>query len=69
MIPDYHQNEEFLNRSRKLSEIRELGIEPYPHKYPTTEKAAQLALDAEGTEDRRAARGDRRSGAGGAMGL
>ena len=50
MIPDYHQNEEFVNRSRKLSEIRELGIEPYPHKYPTTERAAPLALEAEGKE-------------------
>ena len=50
MIPDYHKNEEFVNRSRKLSEIRELGIEPYPHKYPTTERAAPLALEAEGKE-------------------
>lgn len=28
--PDYHQNEEFKNRSLKLAEIRELGLEPYP---------------------------------------
>jgi len=50
MIPEYHNNEEFLNRSRKLSEIRELGIDPYPHKYPATEKAAALALEAETQE-------------------
>ncbi len=50
MIPDYHQNEEFQNRSRKLAEIRELGVEPYPHKYPATEKAAQLALETEGKD-------------------
>jgi len=50
MIPEYHNNEEYLNRSRKLSEIRQLGIDPYPHKYPTTERAAPLALEAEGKE-------------------
>ena len=50
MIPEYHKNEEFLNRSRKLSEIRELGVEPYPHKYPTTQRAAQLTLEYEGKE-------------------
>ena len=50
MTPDYHQNEEFQNRSRKLLEIRELGIDPYPHKYPTTERAALLILEAEGKE-------------------
>lgn len=50
MTPEYHSNEEFQNRSRKLSEIRALGIEPYPHKYPTTERAAALALEADGKE-------------------
>lgn len=44
---EYRESEEFLNRSRKLSEIRELGINPYPHKYPTTERAAKLVLEAE----------------------
>lgn len=33
MTPDYHQQEEFQNRSRKLKEIREAGIDPYPHKF------------------------------------
>src|SRR5579863_6995483 len=50
MNPEYHKNEEFLNRSRKLLEIRELGVDPYPHKYPHTEKAAQISLEAEGKE-------------------
>ncbi len=31
--PDYHQHEEFRNRSLKLAEIRQLGIDPYPAKY------------------------------------
>ncbi|MBM3184398.1 MAG: lysine--tRNA ligase, partial [Chlamydiae bacterium] len=48
--PDYHHTEEFQNRSRKLAEIRVLGVEPYPHKYPSTAKTAKIALDAEGKE-------------------
>lgn len=46
-LPQYHHTEEFQNRSRKLSEIRTLGVDPYPPKYPTTQKCAQLAIDAE----------------------
>ncbi len=42
-MSEYRSTEEFLNRSRKLAEIRALGIEPYPHKYVTTEKALALA--------------------------
>lgn len=40
--PDYHQHDEFLNRSRKLSEIRALGVEPYPHKYDPSHQAEAL---------------------------
>lgn len=40
--PDYHQHEEFINRSRKLDEIRELGVEPYPHHYNPTHDAYSL---------------------------
>lgn len=40
--PDYHQHEEFQNRTRKLTEIRALGIEPYPHSYPATQSAQAL---------------------------
>lgn len=50
MLPDYHQSEEFQNRSNKLFEIRKLGINPYPHRYPSTEQAAELALSAENQE-------------------
>lgn len=40
--PDYHQHDEFQNRSRKVAEIRELGVEPYPHKYDPTHQAEAL---------------------------
>lgn len=50
MTPEYHKNEEFLNRSRKLAEIRALGMDPYPHKYPPTEKAAAIAVESEKTD-------------------
>lgn len=40
--PDYHQHEEFQNRSRKLAEIRELGVDPYPHHYSPTQSAMSL---------------------------
>jgi lysyl-tRNA synthetase class 2 len=40
--PDYHQHEEYRNRVAKLHELRELGIEPYPHKYDPTAQPGQL---------------------------
>ena len=49
-IPEYHHHEEFQNRSRKLAEIRDLGIDPYPPKYVHTQKCAELAVEAEGKE-------------------
>lgn len=49
-LPDYHKIEEFQNRSRKLAEIRGLGIDPYPHKYVNTKKAAQVTLESEGKD-------------------
>lgn len=49
-VPEYHNHEEFQNRSRKLQEIRELGIDPYPPKYVNTQKCAQITLDSEGKE-------------------
>lgn len=49
-LPSYQTHEEFQNRSRKLAEIRALGIDPYPPKYATTQKAAQIILDHEGKE-------------------
>ena len=43
--PEYHSHEEFQNRSRKLAEIRALGIDPFPPKYLPTQKTAQIVLD------------------------
>ena len=48
--PDYHRHEEFQNRSRKLAEIRSLGLDPYPPKYVQTRKAADIAIETEGKE-------------------
>lgn len=48
--PAYHQHEEFQNRTQKLAEIRELGVEPYPHKFTPTHKAAELHLAYEKKE-------------------
>lgn len=31
--PDYQETEEFQNRSKKLQELRELGIDPFPPKF------------------------------------
>lgn len=42
-LPNYHQYDEFKNRSKKLQEIRELGIEPYPHKFSPKQEAQTLA--------------------------
>lgn len=40
--PPYHDHEEFQNRTQKLAEIRELGVEPFPHKFIPTAKADAL---------------------------
>jgi lysyl-tRNA synthetase, class II len=40
--PDYHQNDEFKNRSRKLAEIRQTIVDPYPAKYQPTATAVAL---------------------------
>jgi lysyl-tRNA synthetase class 2 len=40
--PSYHQHEEFQNRSTKLTEIRALGIDPYPAKFTPTQTAHAL---------------------------
>ena len=49
-IPEYHQHEEFQNRSRKLSEIRDLGVDPYPPKYVHTKRASEVILETDGKE-------------------
>lgn len=42
LTPEYHHHEEFRNRSRKLAEIQELGIDPYPHKFEVKHTAKAL---------------------------
>ena len=48
--PEYHNHEEFQNRSKKLTEIRSLGVDPYPAKPPISEKVQTLNIAAEGQE-------------------
>ncbi len=48
--PEYHQHEEFINRSQKLSEIRELGIDPYPPKFTPSSTPHELNVRWEGKE-------------------
>ncbi len=50
LVPEYHSHEEFQNRSRKLAEIRALGIDPYPPKFVPTATTARLTIDQEGKE-------------------
>lgn len=45
--PEYHTHEEFQNRSRKLKEIRELGIEPFPHRFPRTDPIRDIVQEHE----------------------
>ncbi|MEX1012280.1 MAG: lysine--tRNA ligase [Waddliaceae bacterium] len=40
--PEYHTHEEFINRSKKLEELKELGIEPYPHQFHPTHHAESM---------------------------
>jgi len=42
-LPEYHQHEEFRNRSAKLQEIRDLGIDPYPHTYIPEATSSEIA--------------------------
>ncbi len=40
--PDYHHHDEFITRSKKLEEIRQLGIDPYPHHFSPSITAEPL---------------------------
>lgn len=48
--PEYHNHEEFQNRSKKLAEIRSLGVDPYPATAPASEKVLTLTLASEGMD-------------------
>ncbi|MBN2479477.1 MAG: lysine--tRNA ligase, partial [Parachlamydiales bacterium] len=41
-LPDYHKIEEFQNRSKKLKEIIDLGINPYPYRFDVSHTAIEL---------------------------
>jgi lysyl-tRNA synthetase class 2 len=40
--PEYFSHEDFQNRTKKLHEIRALGIDPYPHCYKPTHTADEI---------------------------
>lgn len=44
---EWQDNEEFINRSKKLEEIRALDIIPYPHTFSPTHEAENLAITYE----------------------
>ena len=48
ILPDYHSQEEFRNRSAKLAELRALGIDPYPPSFPKGMSAHYLSEKYEG---------------------
>jgi len=48
--PEYHSHEEFQNRTRKLEELKKLGIEPYPHIFKPTIQSAKLQENFESKE-------------------
>ncbi len=48
--PEYQRHEEFINRAQKLSEIQEMGIDPYPPKYTPSKTAGQILTFWEGQE-------------------
>lgn len=43
--PHYHAHEEFQNRIKKLNEIRQAGVEPYPHRFAPTHTARSILND------------------------
>ncbi|MGE0198363.1 MAG: lysine--tRNA ligase [Simkaniaceae bacterium] len=47
--PDYHHHESFKTRKQKLKEIREMGMDPYPHKYEPTHQIRALQDKFEGS--------------------
>lgn len=43
-LPEYHHHQEFINRTQKLNELRESGVEPFPHSFKPTHLAVQILL-------------------------
>ncbi len=48
--PEYHKNEEFINRSEKLKELCAVGVDPYPHTFAVSSTLHQLSAHWEGQE-------------------
>ncbi len=48
--PEYHSHEEFQNRIRKLEELKQLGIDPYPHVFKPTINSKKLQEQYESKE-------------------
>ena len=48
--PQYHRHEEFVNRTKKLQEIKELGIDPFPPIFSPTATLGQITEQSEGKE-------------------
>ncbi|KAF3361828.1 Lysine--tRNA ligase [Chlamydiales bacterium STE3] len=42
--PEYHAHDEFITRTKKLEEIRQLGVDPYPHHFSPSIDAEKLHL-------------------------
>lgn len=42
LAPEYHTHDEFQTRSKKLEEIRSLGIDPYPAEYRPTHRLQEI---------------------------
>ncbi|MCP5469392.1 MAG: lysine--tRNA ligase [Chlamydiales bacterium] len=47
-VPHYHETEEYQNRIQKVKEIKELGVEPYPHRFAPTHNAQRIHQECEG---------------------
>ena len=48
--PDYHSHEEYQNREKKLKELKELGIDPFPHVYKPSDESEILHKKFENNE-------------------
>lgn len=46
--PEYLTQEEYQNRSRKLAELRAMGVDPYPNEYRPTSTLADVRKNYEG---------------------
>ncbi len=48
--PSYHEHEDFRLRKEKLQDIRQAGVEPYPHRYPTPDSLSDLFVQSQEQE-------------------